>query len=604
MRILLIASAYNGLCQRTQVELEAIGHEVSRTLALNPDFIRQAIAFFQPDVIICPFLKEKLPEDIWKNHLCLIVHPGIKGDRGPSSLDWAIMNGEQEWGVTVLQAVEEMDAGDIWAAETFPMRKAGKASLYRREVTQAAIKAILTAVSRVDAKDFVPEPLDYANPEIRGMLRPLMKQEERRIDWVNDTVETVIKKANAADSFPGVLDTINGEEFYLYGAHEECGVQHWLSFFKNWRPGEIVGQRHGAILRVASNGLVWISHLKRKTVKFVPFYQRILKAEKQHSFKLPAAMVLGQALNNVPELPIDILYMGKEKTFKEIWYEESNQVGYLHFDFHNGAMSTSQCRRLLEAYRTALARPTRVLVLMGGSEFWSNGIHLNVIEAAKNPAQESWENINAINDFVHAVLTTENKLTIAAVWGGCGAGGAMAILAADKVWAREGVVFNPHYKLMGLYGSEYWTYSLPKRVGPMKALELTESAKPIGTRKAKAMGYIDEILVENYELYREQVRQNAEALANHPQFALLLETKVALRRRDEHAKPLATYRVAELKKMQRNFAGKCESGAVNYHEARHRFVYKIKPMETSPCVVSGGCKDKTKLHELRLAFAS
>jgi putative two-component system hydrogenase maturation factor HypX/HoxX len=33
-----------------------------------------------------------IPEDIYKNIKCLIVHPGIKGDRGPSSIDWAILN--------------------------------------------------------------------------------------------------------------------------------------------------------------------------------------------------------------------------------------------------------------------------------------------------------------------------------------------------------------------------------------------------------------------------------------------------------------------------------------------------------------------------------
>ena len=42
----------------------------------------------------------------------------------------------------------------------------------------------------------------------------------------------------------------------------------------------------------------------------------------------------------------------------------------------------------------------------------------------------------------------------------------MLPLAADCVYAREGVILNPHYKTMGcLYGSEYWTYTLPRRVG-------------------------------------------------------------------------------------------------------------------------------------------
>jgi putative two-component system hydrogenase maturation factor HypX/HoxX len=314
-------------------------------------------------------------------------------------------------------------------------------------------------------------------------------------------------------------------------------------------------------------------------------------------------MVLGEALSDVPESPIDLLYTGMDQTFREIWYEEANEVGYLHFDFHNGAMSTEQCRRLAEAYRLALQKPTRVLVLMGGTDFWSNGIHLNVVEAADNPANESWRNINAIDDVVLGILTTDSKLTVSAVWGGAGAGGAMMLLAADRVWAREGVVFNPHYKTMGLYGSEYWTYSLPKRVGPVKALELTETPLPLGMKKAKAIGYIDEILPDEHEAFRAALRQKAEALAQAPEFEQLLEAKRVQRQRDESAKPLAAYRAGELQHMKMNFAGKFYGGEVNYHEARYNFVHKIRPKETAAYLAKHLRLDSDRFSELRQPLA-
>jgi hypothetical protein len=50
---------------------------------------------------------------------------------GPSSLDWAIMTGAGRWGVTVLQANAEMDAGDIWASAEFTMPGGSKSSVYR-----------------------------------------------------------------------------------------------------------------------------------------------------------------------------------------------------------------------------------------------------------------------------------------------------------------------------------------------------------------------------------------------------------------------------------------------------------------------------------------
>ena len=121
-------------------------------------------------------------------------------------------------------------------------------------------------------------------------------------------------------------------------------------------------------------------------------------------------------------------------TFREISYEEHAGVGYLHFDFYNGAMSTDQCRRLRDAYRYARpARETRVIVLMGGADFFSNGIHLNVIEAAEDPAGESWRNLHAIDDVVREIVETDSHLVVSALSGDAAAGGVPLALAADQV---------------------------------------------------------------------------------------------------------------------------------------------------------------------------
>src|SRR5919202_3432082 len=147
MRILFLATAYNSLTQRTHVELAYRGHEVSIELAVNDEVMAEAVELYQPDLIIAPMLKKAIPEMIWQRHLCIVIHPGIKGDRGPSSLDWAIMTNADYWGVSALQATAEWDAGDIWSSFTFQMPpSSSKSSLYRTEVTEAAIKAILQTI--------------------------------------------------------------------------------------------------------------------------------------------------------------------------------------------------------------------------------------------------------------------------------------------------------------------------------------------------------------------------------------------------------------------------------------------------------------------------
>jgi putative two-component system hydrogenase maturation factor HypX/HoxX len=217
-----------------------------------------------------------------------------------------------------------------------------------------------------------------------------------------------------------------------------------------------------------------------------------------------------------------------------------------------------------------------VLVLGGARDFFSNGIHLNTIEAAADPAAESWANIHAMNDLVRAVLNTTDRYVVAALGGNAAAGGAMLALAADEVWCRDGVVLNPHYRLMGLYGSEYWTYTLPRRVGVDLALQLTADALPLSARRACRLGLADRLLHVAPSEFSMAVQRLATELACAPELARRIANKEAARAVDEAVKPLQQYRDEELAQMRRNFF---EPGQP-YRALRSAFVQKHKPTET------------------------
>ena len=395
-----------------------------------------------------------------------------------------------------------------------------------------------------------------------GRLRPLIKQADRAIDWRCDSTAAVVRKIRAAEGHPGVLDTIAGAEYFLFNVYPERGLR--------GRPGDIIATRNGAICRATVDGAVWITHLKAK--------------DGPAPFKLPAlrALELGGHTPDAPEIPVALhAPIPPGHTYREISYEEKAGVGYLNFDFYNGAMSTEQCRRLREAYLYARSRrTTKVIVLAGGSDFFSNGIHLNVIEAADNQGEESWYNLHAIDDVVREILDTDSHVTISALSGDAAAGGVPFAVAADHVVAREDVVLNPYYQHMGgLYGSEYWTYLLPRRVGHELSRELTSAPfNPIGTRRGVEIGLLDAAFGDSSASFRAQVQGLAERLARHPDVPHWLEAKRRERARDEQVKPLAAYRTEEMAKSHECFFGEDRS----YHEARKLFVYKTG----APCKVA------------------
>jgi putative two-component system hydrogenase maturation factor HypX/HoxX len=592
MDILLVASAFNSLSQRVFAELSDQGHRVDVVLASHgAEAVRAAVREVRPELIIAPMLKTALPDDVWREHACLIVHPGPPGDRGPSALDWAIAEEASHWGATVLQAEAAMDAGDVWAAESFTVPPVGKSDLYRGEVSDAAAAAVLLAVQRYADGSFKPRP--QSDPAIRVVWRDFFRQERRRIDWENDSTETVLRSLRGADSQPGVLDELLGREVFLHGGAPEDRLR--------GRPGDLLATRAGAVCRATRDGAVWILELRPRKSSGDPAPFRRPAASVLASLPAPPGATTGAESGYpprsgdrpvwLPEVTAPLELPSGRNTWTDIRYRQHGDIGFLAFSFPGGAMSTDHCRRLLAAYRYALTRPTSVLVLGGSRDFFSNGIHLNVIEASTDPAGESWTTLNAMDDLVEAVLRTTDRLVVAALGGNAAAGGVMLALAADEVWCRTGAVLNPHYRRMGLYGSEYWTYTLPRRVGSETAQRLTTEALPVSAATAARIGLVDRLVPAPVREFAAEVEHMAAALAAAPDLGRRIGVKAEARQADEARRPLAEYRRAELARMRAIFF----DPRAPYHALRSAFVRKLpngsaRPLSTAVEQVAGGVR--------------
>jgi putative two-component system protein, hydrogenase maturation factor HypX/HoxX len=129
-----------------------------------------------------------------------------------------------------------------------------KSSLYRAEVTEAAVRAVFVAVARVAGRGFTSEPLDYGRGDVQDQPRPALGQSDRAVDWATHTTHEIARRVRAADSSPGVLTTLLGHRVYVYGAHEEDRL--------TGPAGHVIAQRHGALCVGTIDGAVWLTHLK------------------------------------------------------------------------------------------------------------------------------------------------------------------------------------------------------------------------------------------------------------------------------------------------------------------------------------------------------
>ncbi|MDF1877348.1 hydrogenase [Sulfurimonas sp. SAG-AH-194-L11] len=531
MKILLLVTAFNSQTQAVYTKLKDSLHEVSVCFHRVEEQTLKEIEAFEPELILCPFLKSYISSQIYDAYPVYIFHPGPRGDRGPHSLEYALQSHTKKWGLVVLRANSELDGGDIYAEESFCVRETYKASLYRQEIVRASLDALDSLFVNIEKENFIAQELNPTHESLNA--------EQRGINWLHDTTQVIINKIYLSDSLPGVLDEILGISCYLFGVHKEDKLK--------GKPKDIIAKRDGAICIGTIDGAVWITYLKPLG-----------------GFKLPATYVLKEKLQGIKEERIPLVFDRSYDTFYEVSVKMRDNVGYLYFNFHNGAMSTAQCIRLKYAIEY-LKTECEVLVLMGGEDFFSNGIHLNILEDSQKQGEDGWANINAMNDVVSAILYADEVLTVASFSSNAGAGGVFMGIACDYVVGEEGVVLNPHYKTLGLSGSEYHTYTLPKRVGEEISQSLLAECLPISVTYALSIGMLDKVFVHSD--YLESLHAFAVSKFSDE---FLWDKEEYL---EENRALIEALKEKELEVMHPEFWDEKSE----FHALRYEFVYKVCP---------------------------
>ena len=532
MKITLLVDSFNSLTQAVFVTLKDMGYSLDVVYAISSEQMIREIGEFNPDIILSPYLTKYIPKEIFDSYPTFVLHPGIPGDRGSYSLEHALLS-HKEWGVVWLRANELFDGGDIYANCTFKVRDSKKSSLYRREVKECAIQSISRLLENIKTSKSQKQIL---NPLHRAIL-----PQDYTINWHKDSTREIIRKINLFDSQPGLIDEILGVECQLFGAWEEEKLR--------GKPKEILAKRDGAICLGTIDGAIWISHLKEL-----------------NRFKLPATYVLKDRLKGIKEHRIPLIFDKSYKSFYEISCDIRDDIAYLYFNFYNGTISTAQAIRLKYAFEY-IKEQVSVVVLMGAEQFFSNGIDLNILEDSQKQGEDGWANINAINDLISSIIYATEVVTVASLHNNAGAGGVFLALACDFVVAKGSTVLNPHYKTLGLSGSEYHSYTLPKRVGRDMADRLLNEALPISAKFAKEIGLVDVVFEQDY-------------MQKLHQFALSKIDDEFLWDKEEYLEANREYieslKQQELKIMYPEFWDRDSI----FHKLRREFVYKICPTKT------------------------
>jgi methionyl-tRNA formyltransferase len=143
---------------------------------------------------------------------CINIHFSLLPKyRGAAPVNWAIVNGEQETGVTTMRIVEELDAGPILLQKATRIQPAETATELIGRL--AVMGAEVLGETLRNLKDIEPKP--QVNEE--ATFAPMLKREDGLIDWSMDAF-AIERRVRGFRPWPNAWTTFHSHRLIIWGA--------------------------------------------------------------------------------------------------------------------------------------------------------------------------------------------------------------------------------------------------------------------------------------------------------------------------------------------------------------------------------------------------
>jgi len=200
----------------TPVKEAAVKHGL---LVLQPEKISgspemEKIIELAPDLIVTAAFGQFLPEKILTapKFGAVNVHASLLPKyRGGAPVHYSIIEGEKETGVTIMEMVKKMDAGDILSQKAIPITKTDDVGTMFDKLSLVGKELLLETLPKILAGEITPQPQD----ENEVTFSPNITREQEQIDW-HKTAEQVDNQVRGMRPWPTAFTTYNGINWKLW----------------------------------------------------------------------------------------------------------------------------------------------------------------------------------------------------------------------------------------------------------------------------------------------------------------------------------------------------------------------------------------------------
>jgi len=243
---ILAPSPVKGVAQRERIPV------LQPTKMKDPQFLA-ALAAWKPDLIAVAAFGRILPPAVLTlpPQGCINVHGSLLPKyRGAGPIQWAIINGESETGITTMLMDEGMDTGAMLLQEKIAIAPDDTAGTLSPRMAELGGRLLVETIAQLKAGTLVPHAQDHA----QATMAPLLKKEDGQIDWTKPAVSTA-NRIRGLTPWPGAYTFLGAERWTILKATAISGSG-------CERPGRITMITKQAIHVETGNGLLAIHEIQ------------------------------------------------------------------------------------------------------------------------------------------------------------------------------------------------------------------------------------------------------------------------------------------------------------------------------------------------------
>jgi methionyl-tRNA formyltransferase len=219
---------------------------------LQPERVRDAafhdaLRALAPDLGVVAAYGRILPRSLidLPVHGCINVHASLlPRHRGAAPVQWSLMSGDDQTGITIMRMSEELDAGDILLHRALPLRAEHTAGTLLAELADLGAVALRDAIEALKAGRLTPQP----QPAAGVTFAPRIERKHGRLDWARPAVE-LERQVRALAPAPSAYTSLQGKLLKVHRARAESGGS-------SAAPGTVVAAGpDGLVVRTADGSL-------------------------------------------------------------------------------------------------------------------------------------------------------------------------------------------------------------------------------------------------------------------------------------------------------------------------------------------------------------